>query len=234
MSYEEYRPYIRQEDSNSITIDAEGWTKVIHDTFDEVIRDNFGMIPIGDRCWADEYKDGRRRCISISLINNSFATLKWGWNFDYIPRKSGNKLVWCKTDKSIYAQTYQFSERFIAQDKKEYQRTTFGCVKMTQKSDKMAELIRDHQVAWDTVCDEIRTYYEQTVTYEGLLENLRKQLEHKYYRFVNPGNCVVHAFVERYLGDNDKAQKDFEEISFTDDNTKDEYYKRFMQIEGRR
>ncbi len=85
-------------------------------------------------------------------------------------------------------------------------------------------------MAWDTVCNEIRTYYEQTSTYEGLLENLREQLEQRYYRFVNPGNKIVYTFVERYMGNNEQAQKDFDEINFTDEHIKNEYYKRLLQI----
>ncbi len=31
--------------TNSITISAEEWTKVIHDTFDAAIKESFGMVP---------------------------------------------------------------------------------------------------------------------------------------------------------------------------------------------
>lgn len=230
IDYGQYRPYITQEDSNSITISAEGWTKIIHDTYDEVIKESFGMSPIGERCWADEYHDGRRRCISVYLINNSYATLKWGWNFEYIPKRSGNKLVWCRTDKTLYTHTYRFSELFINRDKQGYHNTTFSRLLMTQKPDNLNSLINTHKVVWDTVVKEIQAYYEQTSTYKGLIDDLCNQLDHKYYRFVNPENSIVYAFVERYVGNDELAQKAFEEINFTDENIKEEYYKRFLKI----
>ncbi|WP_236931787.1 hypothetical protein [Fusobacterium animalis] len=31
-------------------------------------------------------------------LNTSFATFKWGWNFEYIPHYT-SKITWCRTDK---------------------------------------------------------------------------------------------------------------------------------------
>lgn len=57
-----------------------------------------------------------RKVLSLYFINNSYATLKWGWNFEFIPKSVGSKLVWAKTDKSICTHIFEFSEAFYNSD----------------------------------------------------------------------------------------------------------------------
>ena len=87
------------------------------------IKDEFNLIPIKNGCWADAYNDGRRRVISLFHLNTSFATFKWGWNFEYIPHYT-SKITWCRTDKSIYTHTFELSPKFI--NRKENNYTVFG------------------------------------------------------------------------------------------------------------
>lgn len=51
--------------------------------------------------------------LSFFRINDSYATFRWGWNFDFVPRiVSEGRLVWARTDKSIYTHIYEVSEDF--------------------------------------------------------------------------------------------------------------------------
>lgn len=229
--YNLYKPYMNDDD-RSIYLNSIGWTKLIHQSFDKIIEDNFGMRPIKERCWADNYLDGRRRVISVFLVNELYATLKYGWNFNYIPRTDGRKKTsWCRTDKSIYTHTFELSEDFINCKKKDresvFSRYGFG---YTNTPSGLDLLIKEHKRAWDTIFQEIRDYYIETSTYEGLMENLRKLKESGYYNLINSGNHIVYAFVEKYLGNDIQAEKDFEELKFYNEQTKTDFYKRFHMV----
>ena len=131
--YEEYKYFSDiEENANSsvrwISLKAEGWKKLTHEILDDCIAKDFGLHPIKERWWAGDYEDGRRKVISIFLVNDMFATIRWGWNFEYIPKISGSKCVWARTDKSIYMHTFRLPEEFIngQEDPGGYDKVVFG------------------------------------------------------------------------------------------------------------
>ncbi|MBR1815254.1 MAG: hypothetical protein IJ763_00985 [Lachnospiraceae bacterium] len=230
--YNLYKPYLYDNDRH-IYLNSEGWTKLIHQSFDKIIEDNFGMHPIKERCWADNYKDGRRRVISIFLVNDMFATLKYGWNFNYIPRTDGRKKIsWCRTDKTIYTHTFKLSEDFINYNQKK-RKSVFGRNGYTNDPSGFNLLMKEHKTAWDTIYPEIFDYYEKTSTYEGLLNNLRELKKSGYYNLINSGNHIVYIFVEKYTGNDIQAEKDFEELQFYDEQTKNDFYKKLQMVNNK-
>lgn len=68
------------------------------------------MRQIGDYIRANEYEEGKRRVLSFFGINDTYATLQWGWNFDFVPK--GTDAVWARTDKSIYTHIFEVSPDF--------------------------------------------------------------------------------------------------------------------------
>lgn len=58
-----------------------------------IIEKELDMKQIGDFVWATEYQNGVRKALSFFRINDAYATFQWGWNFEFIPKCSGCKVV---------------------------------------------------------------------------------------------------------------------------------------------
>ena len=148
--YDDFKPFLS--DEKYIWLKSEGWYKLIHYLFDDKIKDEFNLIPIKNGCWADVYNDGRRRVISLFHINTSFATFKWGWNFEYIPHYT-SKITWCRTDKSIYTHTFELSPKFI--NRKEENYTVFGKFESKYKNNSKYIGIIDKEIELDDITNSI-------------------------------------------------------------------------------
>ena len=224
--YDDFKPFLS--DEKYIWLKSEGWYKLIHYLFDDKIKDEFNLIPIKNGCWADVYNDGRRRVISLFHINTSFATFKWGWNFEYIPHYT-SKITWCRTDKSIYTHTFELSPKFI--NRKEENYTVFGKFESKYKNNSKGfqKFVSDHLKVWDTVHEAIVEYYDATSTYEKMLNRLEENQKDRYYSFILPTNSIIYAFVKKYVH-SIEAEDDFKKILFVDEKVKDAYYKAFSKI----
>ncbi|MDE6110929.1 MAG: hypothetical protein K2F65_03315, partial [Eubacterium sp.] len=95
-----------------VNLSSAGWKFLIKETLTPIIEKELNMKQISDYVWASDYEDGKRKVLSFFLINDAFATLKWGWNFNFIPKIVGNKAVLARTDKSIYTHTFEVSPDF--------------------------------------------------------------------------------------------------------------------------
>ena len=229
--YEEYKEYISEyeNDYTWIQLNAQGWTKLIHEILDGQIAEDFQLKPIKERCWASEYEDGRRKVISLFLMNNTYATLKWGWNFEYIPRVSGNKYVWVRTDKTIYTHTFRLSEEFYNSKIGHDRKSVFGRGDI-RKPEEFYKWIEDIKKTYDFVRNDIKMYYEKTSTYEGMLSELEDICDNGYYNFLHPENILVYIGVEKYMGKIEKAKEDFEKVVFRNEKLKLEYKKKIGLI----
>jgi len=230
--YDSLKEYISG-DGNSFTLRAEGWTKLLHSLFDGPLAADLGLRPVKDRVWADDYRDGKRRVVSLFPVNDTFSTLKWGWNFEFIPRQSGKKLIWCRTDRSIYAHTFRVSEDFYKNVVPGRKRpSVFGRSVLPGSNDEAGfqHLVAEHLDAMAVIRDEMRSYYERTSDYAGLLAELGAITCEKYYNFIWPENQIVRPFIEKYLGMDEKAEDDFLKIAFKDDAIRKEYYQRFRDL----
>lgn len=224
--YDTYKPFLF--DEKHVWLNSEGWYKLIHYLFDDKIKDEFNLIPIKNGCWADTYNDGRRRVISLFHINTSFATFKWGWNFEYIPHYT-SKITWCRTDKSIYTHTFELSPKFINRKGDNY--TVFGKFESKYKNNSKGfqKFVSDHLKVWDTVYEAIVEYYDATSTYEKMLNRLEENQKDGYYSFILPTNSIIYAFVKKYIH-SIEAEDDFQKILFVDEKVKEAYYKAFSKI----
>ncbi len=228
--YEDYLDYMSRYDNGSgfewITLNSQGWTKLIHDMLDERILADFNLSPVKERCWARAYDNGRRPVISMFPVNDMYATFEWGWNFEYIPRISGNKCVWARTDKSIYAHTFRLSDGFINGGKTEgYKESVFGRMSF-KKPEEFGRIVEEIDRAYRYVNKDIKAYFEKTSTDTGMLTELETIYEHKYYKFLHPENLLVKACLENRMGMIEKAREEFEEVTFRSDQLKEEYRKK--------
>ena len=150
-------------------ITAEDRKALIREHLTPVIEKELQMTQVADFIWASEYNSmGMRKVISFFHINDAYATLKWGWNFEYIPHYT-SKITWCRTDKSIYTHPFELSPKFI--NRKENNYTVFGKFESKYKnnSEGFQKFVSDHLKVWDTLHEAIVEYYNATSTYEKML-----------------------------------------------------------------
>ncbi len=218
-NYEEYKYYCDTNENDSvrwITLKTEGWKKLTHEMLDECIAEDFGLHPVKDCCWASNYDDGRRKVISIFLVNESYATIRWGWNFEYIPRISGSKCIWARTDKSIYMHTFRLPQAFIngREDHECYEKAVFGKTFYCKPEQFDSAIVEDLETTYEFVKDHIKDYFDETKTYAGMLSELEDICKSKYYSFIHADNNLVYIAVENYLGNKEKAKEDFEKVQY--------------------
>ena len=228
--HEDYLDYMNRYDNGSgyewITLNSQGWTKLIHDMLDERILADFNLSPVKERCWAGAYDNGRRPVISMFPVNDMYATFEWGWNFEYIPRISGNKCVWARTDKSIYAHTFRLSDEFINGGKTEGHRESVFGRKNFKRPEEFDVIVEEIDHAYEFVKHDIKAYFEKTSKDSGMLSELESICDHKYYKFLHPENLPVKACLENRMGMIEKAREEFEEVTFRSDKLKEEYRKK--------
>ena len=228
----------------SLDLSAEGWKLLIRENLTPLIEEKLQMRQVGDYIWASEYIDGRRKVLSLFKINDAFATFQWGWNFDFVPRiTSGNRIVWARTDKSVYTHIFELSEDFsgyavpktekknhsfkslfAVKNKKQNARdmtiiSRYGIgIKNLQKG--LKERIKQHKSVFLHLLPLIMEYYEATATYEEILIRIEQDMQINYYRFINSDSMIVYPFIEKRMGLQEKAIRDFEELLFADEKIK--------------
>lgn len=108
------------EDNHSLIhfeLTATQWKALVREHLTPIIEKELQVKQIADFVWASEYNSlGMRKVISFFYLNNAYATFKWGWNFEFIPKCCGSKVVWARTDKSIYTHVYELSKDFYNSD----------------------------------------------------------------------------------------------------------------------
>lgn len=92
----------------------------------------------------------------------------------------------------------------------------------------MKKKIHQHQKVLCHLLPSITEYYTSTASYNTLLERIEQNMQDGYYRLINPDMRISHAFIEKRIGLNEKAVNDFNAISFSDENVRIAYLKRFI------
>ncbi|MDE6619370.1 MAG: hypothetical protein K2K74_02565 [Lachnospiraceae bacterium] len=208
---------------------ADGWKLLIRENLTPIIEERLQMKQISDYVWADAYEDGKRKVLSFFFINDAFATLKWGWNFDFVPKISGRKAVWARTDKSIYSHIYEVSPDFCdgTDDRDKTVMSRFR-VDINNLEKGLLEKIEQHKNVFYYLESLITEYYQSTVSYDQILERIKNNMKNSYYRFIQPENLIVQAFIEKRIGMQEKALRDLEAL-FADERLKNEFIKKFQQ-----
>lgn len=101
-----------KEEKNMAEFSAAQWKEILRENITPVIERELKLKQIGDVVWASDYNMGMRKVLSLFYINDAYATFSWGINFEFVPKCPGKKVVWARTDKSIYSHIYELSEKF--------------------------------------------------------------------------------------------------------------------------
>lgn len=234
----------------SLNLSAAGWKLLIKENLTPLIKEKLQMEQISDYIWASEYEDGRRKVLSFFKINDAYATFQWGWNFDFVPRLTqGKRIVWAKTDKSVYTHIFELSEDFSGyavnsqtQNARKRQRNNFikrifatadkgenarektiisryGIdVKNLEKG--LQEKIKQHKEVFLYLLPLIEEYYQETAAYEDILIRIEQDMQINYYRLINSDSMIAYPFIEKRIGMQEKALRDFEALSFADEKIK--------------
>lgn len=228
--------------NNALTcfeISSDEWKTLIKEFLTPIIEKELHLKQVADYVWANNYNNfGIRKVLSLYFINNSYATLKWGWNFKFIPKSVGSKIVWAKTDKSIYMHIFEFSEAFYNSDytdnkkKEAYAKTIVSriCYYNNNIETGIENIIRHHQEAFWLIVPAIKEYYHSTETLQEVLNRININMNHWYYSFMNPELEIIKVFVEYRLGQKEKAVIDFENICFQSEEVKNQYKKKLHSI----
>lgn len=84
----------------------------------------------------------------------------------------------------------------------------------------MEEKIKQHKSVFLYLLPLIMEYYKNTATYEKILTRIEQNMQISYYRFINRDSMIVYPFIEKRIGMREKAFRDFEAITFADENLK--------------
>lgn len=242
----------------SLNLSAAGWKRLIRENLTPLIEKQLQMKQIGDYIWATEYEDGRRKVLSLFKINNAYATFQWGWNFDFVPRiTKGNRVVWARTDKSVYPHIFEVSEDFsgyavaggmqnagkrrqnsligrfrAATNKKKNARkktiiSRYGIdVKNLEKG--LREKIKQHKEVFFYLLPLIKAYYQETASYKDILIRIEQDMQINYYLLINNDSIIAYPFIEKRIGMQEKAMRDFEKIPFADEKLKAKVFDVFL------
>lgn len=236
----------------SLDLSAEGWKLLIRENLTPLIEEKLQMKQIGDYVWASEYADGRRKVLSLFKINDAYATFQWGWNFDFIPRiTAGNRIVWARTDKSVYTHIFELSEDFsgyaVPQKQNNFWKSFFTVRNKKQNARKMTiisrygidiknlekgleDRIKQHKSVFHYLLPLINDYYQATETYEEILIRIEQDMQINYYRLINSDSMIVYPFIEKRMGMCEKALCDFEELTFNDEKIKAKIFEIFKRL----
>ncbi|MCM1251754.1 MAG: hypothetical protein NC321_02960 [Clostridium sp.] len=214
-----------------LTLNAEGWKLLIRENLTPLIEEKLHMRQISDYIWANEYEDGKRKVLSFFFPSSDIAaTFKWGWNFDFVPKYSGGKITWAKTDKSIYTHIFEvYPESYQGtKDKITMARHNIDIKGLERRLD---ERISHHKYVFSRLLPYITEYYDSVDSYAQILNRIERDMENSYYRLIN-GACsyVTKAFIEKRMGMHEKALQDFEELNFTSEKVRDAYLKKLLAL----
>ena len=219
-----------------LDLNAEGWKQLVGENLTPMIEEKLQMRQIGDYIWADDYEDGKRRVLSFFKINDAYATFQWGWNFDFVPRISGGKAVFARTDKTVYIHIFELSPDFYdteddsaGKKKKERDKTIVSRHNINIKNPEkgLTEKIEQHQKVFCHLLPLMTEYYHATASYEGILKKIDENMKNSYYRFINSDCLISQAFIEKRMGMQEKALCDFEKLPFSSESIREEYFKKF-------
>lgn len=236
----------------SLDLSAEGWKLLIRENLTPMIEEKLQMKQIGDYVWSSEYIDGRRKVLSLFKVNDAYATFKWGWNFDFVPRiTSGKRIVWERTDKSVYTHIFEVSEDFsgyaVPQKQNNFLKSFFTVRNKKQRAREktvisrygidikslengLEERIKQHKSVFSYLLPLILEYYQATATYEDILSRIEQDMQINYYRLINSDSMIVYPFIEKRMGMCEKALCDFEALPFADEKVKDKMFEIFNRL----
>ncbi|WP_455528831.1 hypothetical protein [Huintestinicola sp.] len=239
MDFEKYKKYLQnnwlpeyRDIYTTRDLSAEGWTMLMEEVFSPLIEKELGMKYMGNRVWADDYCCHRRRVLSLFLQTVSSGSIKWGWNFDFVPKLSAGKAVYARTDKSIFTHIfenchYNHDDSVVFKSEMIFDRFTIDTADY-EKS--MQKKIDQHINAFYLTLPLIKTFYTETKTYEQTIEMIDSLLNHLYYRLIEGNQLyLAYLFLQQYVGMGEDNEKNICKL-FDNESTRESFIKKFSKI----
>ena len=242
MEFEKYKKYListwlseYEAEHTERDLMVEGWNMLLDEVFSPLIAKELGMRYLGNRIWADDYCNHRRRVLSLFQQTDLGGSFKGGWNYDFIPKMSAKKAVYVRTDKSIFTHFFENiweNHNKIVEGKCQKADMTFNrCyIDSADFENSMRQRVKVYEAAFYYTLPLIRSFYEETKTYEQSIKMINTLLESSYYRLIQ-GNYLylTKIFLQQYVSLGEENEKELREL-FVNDNTRESFLKKFAQI----
>ena len=242
MEFEKYKKYListwlpeYEAEHTERDLMVEGWNMLLDEVFSPLIAKELGMRYLGNRIWADDYCNHRRRVLSLFQQTDSGGSFKWGWNYDFIPKMSAKKAAYVRTDKSIFTHFFENiweNHNKIVEGKCQKADMTFNrCyIDSADFENSMRQRVKAYEATFYYTLPLIRSFYEETKTYEQSIKMINTLLESSYYRLIQ-GNYLylTKIFLQQYVSLGEENEKELREL-FVNDNTRESFLKKFAQI----
>ena len=239
MDFEKYKKYLQnnwlpeyRDIYTTRELSAEGWTMLLEEVFSPLIEKELGMRYIGNRVWADDYSNHRRRVLSLFLHSRLAGSFMWGWNYDFIPRASGGKAVYARTDKTIFTHFYEnchynHNRSIVNKSGMFFDRCDVDIADYEKSMQKKAD---QHINAFYTTLPLIKTFYSETKTYEQTIEMIDTLLGNSYYGLIQGSQLyLAYLFLQQYVGIGEDNEKHLCEM-FENEHTRESFLKKFYKI----
>ncbi len=212
-----------------------GWNMLLDEIFSPIIMKELGMRYIGNRVWADDYCNHRRRVLSLFQQTDLGGCFCWGWNFDFIPKMSAGKAVYARTDKSLISHISEncnsnhntTDKRFIKKPEMFFNRCSIDSADFENSMNKK---IKEHIDAFYLTLPLIKTFFHETETYEQTIKMIDSLLDDEYYQLIQGKYLrLTKIFLQQYIG----IGKDNEEklrALFGSESTRESFLIKFSKI----
>ncbi len=215
-------------------LNVAGWNMLLDEVLSPLVEKELGMHYLGNRIWADDYSEHRRRVLSLFQQTDLGGTFKWGWNFDFVPKISGKNAVYARTDKTIFTHFFENIYANHDQTKNPGKKTDMffdRCrIDIADYENSMKEKVEEHTNAFYKTLPLIRTFYEETKTYEQTIKMIDTLSESSYYQLIQGnGLYITKLFLQQYVGmgeDNEKKLREF----FPNEIQRESFCKKFAGI----
>lgn len=232
IDFDVYRSYQRADADDYVSLTPTGWELLFSEVLSPIIEKELGLKYLGGYTWADEYYNHRRKVLRLFLINQAYATFQWGWNFDFVPKQSGSRLVYARTDKSVYPHIFEMSEDFY-NNTKNRKRTIISAFggSLDSYQESIVKMAQSYIDAFYYLLPLIQSYYQRTDTYDMILRNIDFLYGNGYFSIMIDNLLVTKVFIEYHLKWYDAAIKHFDELDFENDDIKNVYLKALKKLD---
>lgn len=239
MEFEMYREYLvsywlKEYEAEHSTRDlvVAGWNMLLDEVFSPLIEKELGMRYLGNRIWAGEYIGHRRKVLSLFQPNDLGGSFKWGWNYDFVPKMSGGRAVYARTDKSIFTHFYEnvHGDHKITEEPFCHMEFDRCYIDIADFENSMNQKVKEYENAFYLALPLIRSFYDETETYEQTIKMINIFLENIYYFMIQGDSLyVTKLFLQQYIGIGDENEERLGAL-FNNKGTRESFLKKFAKI----
>jgi len=199
---------------NKFYLTPTGWKMLMDYALSPLFEEILGLQYFGEYIWASPWDNHRRKVVRIFRINDMGGTLQWGWCFDFVPRLSGKKITYNRTDKSLALHQWELSEGFISGKGKERQSTMLSA----SNGKDLNEMAKNYRNTFNYLLPDIQRYFTYTDYPQNMLADIDLKLTSNYYRFMGElPFTICAAFISCAIGDKERGKDFLLSLKFNED-----------------